>query len=116
MRRLDGETTDAALLDRLGDWADRGAWDEFVRRYDPTIIEALALTGALDPMLEQQGREEALVKTAAWHGTEPGTSEWAVAWAKRLSSRSSGGSSSRPGRPAIRANRAARTGPRQPAM
>ncbi len=37
MRRQDGETTDAALLDRLGDWADRCAWDEFVRRYDAAI-------------------------------------------------------------------------------
>ncbi len=44
------------------------------RRYDPTIIEALALTGALDPKLEQKGREEALVKTAAWlNATEAAT-------------------------------------------
>jgi len=33
----DGETTDGALLERLGDWADAEAWGEFVRRYDPTI-------------------------------------------------------------------------------
>jgi RNA polymerase sigma-70 factor (ECF subfamily) len=33
----EGETTDRALLDRLGDWADRTAWSEFVRRYDPEI-------------------------------------------------------------------------------
>lgn len=37
MWQLDGETTDRALLDRLGDWADHLAWVEFVRRYDPAI-------------------------------------------------------------------------------
>lgn len=37
MRRHEGETTDRGLLDRLGDWADHGAWAEFVRRYDPAI-------------------------------------------------------------------------------
>lgn len=33
----DGETTDQALLARLGDWADDRAWSEFVRQYDPWI-------------------------------------------------------------------------------
>ncbi|AMV40602.1 RNA polymerase sigma factor [Planctomyces sp. SH-PL62] len=33
----DGETTDGALLERLGDWADHAAWAEFVRRYDRAI-------------------------------------------------------------------------------
>ena len=37
MRWHDGDTTDGALLARLGDWADHGAWTEFVRRYDPAI-------------------------------------------------------------------------------
>jgi DNA gyrase subunit B len=41
------------------------------RRYDPCLIEALALTGALDPALEQagrgdQGRDGAIARTAAW--------------------------------------------------
>jgi RNA polymerase sigma factor (sigma-70 family) len=33
----EGDTTDPALLGRLGDWADQRAWSEFVRRYDPAI-------------------------------------------------------------------------------
>jgi DNA gyrase subunit B len=36
------------------------------RRYDPAIIEGLALTGALDPELAETGRAEALKRTAAW--------------------------------------------------
>ncbi|MEO6809921.1 MAG: sigma-70 family RNA polymerase sigma factor [Isosphaeraceae bacterium] len=32
-----GETTDGALLERLGDWADHLAWLEFVERYDPMV-------------------------------------------------------------------------------
>ncbi len=33
----EGETTDGALLERLGDWADHDAWSAFVRRYDRAI-------------------------------------------------------------------------------
>ena len=33
----EGETTDGALLLRLGDWADHQAWAEFVRRYDGQV-------------------------------------------------------------------------------
>jgi DNA gyrase subunit B len=36
------------------------------RRYDSCIIEAVALTGAVDPQLEQGGRDEAIARTAAW--------------------------------------------------
>ena len=36
------------------------------RRYDPAIIEALALSGALDPKLDAARRGEALVRAAAW--------------------------------------------------
>jgi DNA gyrase subunit B len=36
------------------------------KRYDPCLIEALALTGALDPALENGGRQEAIARTAAW--------------------------------------------------
>lgn len=37
MRTYEGETTDGALLERLGDWADHEAWAEFVHRYDRVI-------------------------------------------------------------------------------
>ncbi|WP_165250912.1 RNA polymerase sigma factor [Paludisphaera soli] len=33
----EGETTDGALLERLGDWADHDAWSAFVLRYDRAI-------------------------------------------------------------------------------
>jgi DNA gyrase subunit B len=36
------------------------------RRYDPAIIEALALTAALDPNLKLSGRAEAVGRAAAW--------------------------------------------------
>src|SRR5687767_1704706 len=36
------------------------------RRYDPAIIEALALAGALDPRLDAGTRAEALAKAALW--------------------------------------------------
>jgi DNA gyrase subunit B len=36
------------------------------RRYDPAIIEALALAGALDPDLSADARVEALARTARW--------------------------------------------------
>ena len=36
------------------------------RRYDPAIIEALALAGVLDPDLDRAGREAALAKAATW--------------------------------------------------
>jgi DNA gyrase subunit B len=46
------------------------------RRYDPTIIEALALTGSLDPALEQGGRDEAIQRTAAWLGRSDLEGQW----------------------------------------
>ncbi len=36
------------------------------RRYDPAIIEALALSGALDPALDDAGRTPVITKTAEW--------------------------------------------------
>ncbi|MFN3943431.1 MAG: DNA topoisomerase (ATP-hydrolyzing) subunit B [Allosphingosinicella sp.] len=36
------------------------------RRYDPTIIEALALAGALDPELRDRDRAQAIARGAAW--------------------------------------------------
>ncbi|HEY0117058.1 MAG TPA: DNA gyrase subunit B, partial [Allosphingosinicella sp.] len=44
------------------------------RRYDPCLIEALALTGALDPALESGSRADAIARTAAWlNAGETGT-------------------------------------------
>ncbi|MCE7795252.1 DNA topoisomerase (ATP-hydrolyzing) subunit B [Sphingobium sufflavum] len=36
------------------------------RRYDPAIVEALALSGALDPEMERSGREAALNASVRW--------------------------------------------------
>ena len=36
------------------------------RRYDPALIEALALTGALDPGSAPDQRAEAIARAAAW--------------------------------------------------
>ncbi len=36
------------------------------RRYDPAIVEALALAGVLSPTLDRAGREAALAKAATW--------------------------------------------------
>jgi DNA gyrase subunit B len=46
------------------------------RRYDPCIIEALALTAALDPALEQGGRADALAGTAAWLNDGDPEGQW----------------------------------------
>jgi DNA gyrase subunit B len=36
------------------------------RRYDPAIVEALALAGVLDPELDRAGQEAALARAATW--------------------------------------------------
>ncbi len=36
------------------------------RRYDPAIVESLAMAGALEPTLDDAGRVAALARTAAW--------------------------------------------------
>jgi DNA gyrase subunit B len=46
------------------------------RRYDPAIIEALALTGALDPALDAAGRAVALGRTAAWLNAADSDGQW----------------------------------------
>ncbi|HZG46515.1 MAG TPA: DNA topoisomerase (ATP-hydrolyzing) subunit B, partial [Allosphingosinicella sp.] len=46
------------------------------RRYDPCIIEALALTGAVDPQLEKGGRDEAIARTAAWLNAGDSEGQW----------------------------------------
>jgi DNA gyrase subunit B len=46
------------------------------RRYDPAIIEAVALAGALDPQLDDNGRAASLVRAAEWLNLgEGGTGE-----------------------------------------
>ena len=44
------------------------------RRYDPTIVEAMALTGALDP--EATDRTAAFAKAAAWMATQDVEGKW----------------------------------------
>jgi DNA gyrase subunit B len=46
------------------------------RRYDPAIIEALALTGALDPDLKGAKKQEAAVRAAAWLQAGDSESTW----------------------------------------
>lgn len=46
------------------------------RRYDPTIIEGLALNGALAPDLEGTARDAAVAKAAAWMDTQDAESVW----------------------------------------
>ncbi|MFN0045027.1 MAG: DNA topoisomerase (ATP-hydrolyzing) subunit B [Sphingorhabdus sp.] len=44
------------------------------RRYDPTIVEAMALTGALDP--DASDRTAAVAKAAAWMGAQDVEGKW----------------------------------------
>jgi DNA gyrase subunit B len=46
------------------------------RRYDPAIVEALALLGALDPTLDAAGREAAGTRVAAWLGRADPEASW----------------------------------------
>ncbi|MCJ2187002.1 DNA topoisomerase (ATP-hydrolyzing) subunit B [Novosphingobium beihaiensis] len=48
------------------------------RRYDPVIIEALALSGALEPELSAAARATALEKTAAWLDRGDGEAKWSA--------------------------------------
>ncbi|HST37198.1 MAG TPA: DNA topoisomerase (ATP-hydrolyzing) subunit B [Allosphingosinicella sp.] len=48
------------------------------RRYDPAIIEGLALTGALDPRLAPAGRLEALSLTQEWLNVVDEEGQWSV--------------------------------------
>ncbi len=49
------------------------------RRYDPAIIEALALAGVLDPELDRAGREAALAKAATWLDIGDREAKWTAA-------------------------------------
>ncbi len=46
------------------------------RRYDPAIIEALALSGVFDLDLDRAGRETALARTALWLDTGDREARW----------------------------------------
>jgi DNA gyrase subunit B len=46
------------------------------RRYDPAMIEALALSGALDPKLGAPQRAEALVRAAVWLNAGDEEGQW----------------------------------------
>jgi DNA gyrase subunit B len=46
------------------------------RRYDPTIIEAMALTGALNPDMETPDREAAAQRVATWMNQKDPESTW----------------------------------------
>jgi DNA gyrase subunit B len=46
------------------------------RRYDPALIEALALTGALDPELKDGARAAAAERTAAWLQAGDAEASW----------------------------------------
>ncbi|WP_158014189.1 DNA topoisomerase (ATP-hydrolyzing) subunit B [Sphingomonas sanxanigenens] len=48
------------------------------RRYPPAVIEALALTGAFDPALENGGRPEVAVRAAAWAGRADPEGAWSA--------------------------------------
>jgi len=48
------------------------------RRYDPAVIEALALAGALEPDLDRAGREEALKSAAEWLGRVDREANWSA--------------------------------------
>ena len=46
------------------------------KRYDPTIIEALALQGALDPELDDAGRAAAIARVAQWLDATDTEANW----------------------------------------
>jgi len=46
------------------------------RKYDPTLVEALAINGALKPNLDQDGRAKAIAKVAEWLGVGDAEAEW----------------------------------------
>src|SRR5438445_178092 len=46
------------------------------RKYDPALIEALAINGALKPNLDKDGRAKAVARVAAWLGAADQEAEW----------------------------------------
>ena len=48
------------------------------RKYDPALLEGLALNGALDPKLDKSGRTKAIAKVAAWLGAGDEEARWSA--------------------------------------
>jgi DNA gyrase subunit B len=48
------------------------------RKYDPALIEALAISGALKPTLDQDGRAKAIAKVAEWLGAGDPEATWSA--------------------------------------
>ncbi|MBW0143867.1 DNA topoisomerase (ATP-hydrolyzing) subunit B [Sphingomicrobium clamense] len=82
---LDGLLLDSAEGERTG--ADLRSLIEHARRfrslmayapkkYDPALVEALALNGALDPELDAKGKAAAAEKTAKWMGLDDLEAKW----------------------------------------
>jgi DNA gyrase subunit B len=46
------------------------------RKYDPALLEALAINGALDPALQDGARAEAIAKVASWLGAADLEASW----------------------------------------
>ena len=46
------------------------------KKYDPSLIEALALAGALDPALDASGRAAAIARVAQWQGAGDLEATW----------------------------------------
>jgi DNA gyrase subunit B len=46
------------------------------RKYDPALLEALAINGALKPNLNTHGREQAVARVAEWLGATDEESSW----------------------------------------
>jgi DNA gyrase subunit B len=46
------------------------------RKYDPTLIEALAINGALKPNLDKDGKAKAIARVAEWLGAGDSEAEW----------------------------------------
>jgi DNA gyrase subunit B len=46
------------------------------RKYDPTLIEALAINGALTPNLDKDGKAKAVAKVAEWLGAGDLEAQW----------------------------------------
>jgi DNA gyrase subunit B len=46
------------------------------RKYDPTLIEALAINGALKPNLDKEGKATAIARVAEWLGAGDAEADW----------------------------------------
>jgi DNA gyrase subunit B len=46
------------------------------RKYDPALVEALAINGALKPNLDKAGQEKAIARTAEWLGRADEAAQW----------------------------------------